>query len=128
MPSLPQTFRPRGAPTSREQDRARGSARARGYNARWDRVAARFKQTYPLCRGCEAIDRVEATAVVDHIEPHRGDQGLFWAPDNWQPLCRFHHDAVKRRLEHEWQSGRLRRDQLAIDSDRAIALTRELLG
>ena len=30
--------------------------------------------------------------VVDHIKPHRGDQKLFWDQNNWQPLCKEHHD------------------------------------
>ena len=25
---------------------------------------------------------------VDHIEPHKGDDTLFWDQDNWQPLCK----------------------------------------
>lgn len=34
---------------------------------------------------------MEAT-VVDHIVPHCGNQQLFWDTDNWQPLCKKHHD------------------------------------
>jgi 5-methylcytosine-specific restriction protein A len=30
--------------------------------------------------------------VVDHIIPHRGNKELFWNRENWQPLCRPHHD------------------------------------
>jgi 5-methylcytosine-specific restriction protein A len=30
--------------------------------------------------------------VVDHIIPHRGNQRLFWDQNNWQALCKRHHD------------------------------------
>lgn len=28
---------------------------------------------------------------VDHIEPHKNDEALFWDPGNWQPLCKSCH-------------------------------------
>lgn len=31
-------------------------------------------------------------SIVDHIIPHKGDKQLFWDRDNWQPLCKKHHD------------------------------------
>jgi 5-methylcytosine-specific restriction enzyme A len=46
---------------------------------------------------CEKTGRIEAANVVDHIIPHRGDMELFWDADNWQSLCRAHHDAKTRR-------------------------------
>ncbi|HHT2862347.1 TPA: HNH endonuclease, partial [Citrobacter freundii] len=24
---------------------------------------------------------------------------LFWSKDNWQPLCKAHHDSTKQRME-----------------------------
>lgn len=48
---------------------------------------------------CERDGRVTAANVVDHIIPHRGDQALFWDTDNWQPLCKPHHDRDKARQE-----------------------------
>jgi 5-methylcytosine-specific restriction protein A len=30
--------------------------------------------------------------VVDHIKPHKGDMTLFWDENNWQSLCKMHHD------------------------------------
>ncbi|WP_246549152.1 HNH endonuclease signature motif containing protein [Ancylobacter oerskovii] len=49
---------------------------------------------------CEARGEVTTAVVVDHIEPHRGDQRLFWDTDNWQPLCEPHHNSTKQREEH----------------------------
>ena len=66
---------------------ARGTACERGYDRRWRNASKRFLIEHPLCAACEAQGRVTAAAVVDHIEPHRGDPELFWDPDNWQGLC-----------------------------------------
>lgn len=30
--------------------------------------------------------------VVDHVIPHKGDKKFFWDENNWQPLCKRHHD------------------------------------
>ncbi|MFD0669710.1 HNH endonuclease [Ramlibacter sp. MAHUQ-53] len=48
---------------------------------------------------CKAQGRVGAANVVDHIEPHRGDQALFWRRSNWQALCSHHHNSAKQREE-----------------------------
>lgn len=66
---------------------------------------------HPLCVMCQAEGRIEAATVVDHIKPHRGDQALFWDRDNWQSLCKRHHDSDKQMLE---KSGRVRA-QIGLD-------------
>jgi hypothetical protein len=62
---------------------------------------------------CEQQGRITPATVVDHIEPHKlkdalksGNplaiskaQLLFWSKDNWQPLCKAHHDSTKQRME-----------------------------
>jgi len=77
-----------------------GHRRAQGYTRRWDQRAAAFRKRYPLCGQrpggqrpvmSECYDRgiVTVAAQVDHVVPHRGDQGLFWdEANNWQSLCR----------------------------------------
>lgn len=70
----------------REMDQHRGSARARGYDSRWERARKAFLQANPLCVAAQRRGRVEAASVVDHIKPHQGDHGLFWDASNWQPL------------------------------------------
>ncbi|MBZ5498887.1 MAG: HNH endonuclease [Acidobacteriia bacterium] len=40
----------------------------------------------PLCGECERVGRLTATAVVDHIVPHKGDSRLFGDESNWQAL------------------------------------------
>ena len=42
---------------------------------------------------CAKEGQTTAAIVVDHIVDHKGDQELFWNEDNWQSLCKPHHDA-----------------------------------
>lgn len=37
--------------------------------------------------------------VVDHKRPHRGDQALFWDPDNLHAISKAFHDSEKQREE-----------------------------
>ena len=75
------------------------SSTARGYSYRWQQYRLRFLQAHPLCAMCEAEGRVTAATVVDHIQPHRGDQTLFWDKSNHQALCATHHSRDKQREE-----------------------------
>lgn len=104
----------------------RGSARERGYDRAWDRASLAYRKQHPLCLGCEAVDDVTRTALVDHIIPFRGDHELKMDPANWQPLCTWHHSVVKQHLEVGYEQGRLTEADLRIDSKAAITLTLEL--
>lgn len=131
MPVQPPTFRPGGQRTKREAtgdyDRRRGSARDRGYTARWDEASLHHRAANPLCVGCLAVGRVAAAEVVDHIVPHRGDPALMWDPANRQSCCADHHNIVKQRLEALFDAGALAAADLSLASERAKQLTRELL-
>ncbi|WP_292326341.1 HNH endonuclease [Mesorhizobium sp.] len=48
---------------------------------------------------CLITEDVTEADIVDHIKPHRGDAALFFEPSNLQSLCKYHHDAVKQRVE-----------------------------
>jgi 5-methylcytosine-specific restriction enzyme A len=89
----------RCAKHARELDRRRGSAFERGYDRRWQRARRRFlsKPENFLCIDCKSEGFIEAATVVDHIRPHRGDEGLFWDETNWAPRCKPHHDAKTGR-------------------------------
>ena len=78
----------------------RASAFERGYSHRWQMARKQFLVTHPLCAECERIGKLTPATVVDHIQPHRGDQALFWDERNWQPLCKKCHDR-KTRLEDQ---------------------------
>jgi len=76
----------------RRQDRERGTAAQRGYDARWRKARKRFLAANPLCAECMKEGKVTAASVVDHIIPHKGDPVLFWDESNWQSLCKQCHD------------------------------------
>jgi len=52
----------------------------------------KFLQTHKHCAICDRYARKEPATVMDHIRPHRDDADLFWGEDNWQALCKYHHD------------------------------------
>lgn len=61
--------------------------------ARWKKISTSFLIENPVCVSCGA-----PSDVCDHIIPHRGDEALFWDPDNKQALCKRCHDR-KTRVE-----------------------------
>jgi 5-methylcytosine-specific restriction endonuclease McrA len=66
---------------------------------RWQQERKAFLMCNPLCVMCRQAGHTTAARIVDHIRPHRGDAVLFWDQQNWQPLCKQHHDSAKQRLE-----------------------------
>jgi 5-methylcytosine-specific restriction endonuclease McrA len=38
-------------------------------------------------------------SIVDHKRPHKGDEALFFDPNNLQSLCKPHHDGAKQAQE-----------------------------
>lgn len=124
---MPSTFRPAHQPTreeqKREHDQRRGSARDRGYSRAWDKAAAGFKRSHPLCLGCQAVGRIAATECVDHVVPHKGDKVRFWDRKNWQPLCNWHHDVIKQKLEVMFAKRQITEADLHVESEVAKQLT-----
>ncbi|QDM14585.1 HNH endonuclease [Tardiphaga sp. vice352] len=86
---------PRCAPAARrESDARRPTARARGYDSKWDLARRDFLQANPSCtrvRPNGAVCGSPAT-VVHHGVPHRGDKKLFWSRSNWFARCKPCHD------------------------------------
>lgn len=98
----------------KQEDERRGTAAERGYDSKWAKARAFYLRKHPLCVYCQRDKRVVAATVVDHITPHRlkealdsGDEQqiarartLFWdSANNWQPLCKPHHDGLKQAEE-----------------------------
>lgn len=75
------------------------------YGRRWAKARKIFLASHPLCTMCKQMGQITVATVVDHIQPHRGNQKLFWDTSNWQPLCKHCHDAHKHSLE---MTGKLR--------------------
>lgn len=115
MPHRAPTHKPmrRAAPVHASRDSTYTAAQ-RGYGSRWQKARAGWLASHPLCVMCERDGRVTEATVVDHVVPHRlawalasGDAGAiaaararFWDRDNWQSLCKAHHDGVKQALEN----------------------------
>ena len=66
---------------------------------RWRRERRAYLARNPLCVMCEAVGKTSLATTVDHVVPHRGDETLFWNQDNWQALCKRHHDRDKQQDE-----------------------------
>jgi 5-methylcytosine-specific restriction protein A len=81
-----------------------GSSSERGYTWAWTKARRVYLAAHPLCVMCSAAKRVTAANVVDHIIPHEGNQELFWSEENWQSLCRLHHDTTKAEIEGRHQA------------------------
>lgn len=62
------------------------------YGARWRKARHLFLMANPLCLMHRERGELVPASVVDHIEPHKGDESLFWRRSNWQPLCKPCHD------------------------------------
>ena len=89
-----------------EHDERRGTATARGYDARWQRLREMHLSGEPLCRRCTAQGRTTLAVLVDHIVPIR-DGGDALDDDNLQSLCRRCHDAkTAEDLAHRRQAAR----------------------
>jgi len=71
--------------------RRQPSASARGYGRKWQAARAGFLRKHPFCAGCLRRGLTIRATELDHIQPHRGDQALFWRRANWQPLCKRCH-------------------------------------
>jgi len=77
-------------------DQHRPTARQRGYDTKWDKARAAYLKAHPSCVMCGA-----AASVVDHIQPHKGNNALFWKSANWQALCTPCHSSRKQRMERQ---------------------------
>lgn len=79
----------------------RETANARGYNSQWQKATATYLKNNPLCKMCKEQGHITQAVVVDHIKPHKGDSKLFWdTKNNWQSLCKLHHDSTKQKIEN----------------------------
>lgn len=108
-------------------DARRPSARARGYDSRWEKASKAYLASHPLCASCERANRVTAATLTDHVIPHGGDRTLFWASSNWQSLCDECH-ALKTAREsgiarcgHAAQEVGHRRGVLCLDCGRVLS-------
>ena len=68
--------------------------------ARWQKLRwAVLVRDLFTCRRCKRVEPDTSQLVADHDTPHRGDEALFWDPENLQCLCKPCHDGDKQREE-----------------------------
>ena len=86
--------------TRKNQDKLRGSAASRGYNARWVAVRKRKLSRSPMCEVCKEY----AATVVHHIIAIDTIEGkpLRFSMENLQSLCRDCHERVERERGKRW--------------------------
>lgn len=56
------------------------------------------QQTGTLCIGKYPAPN---SPVVDHVDPHRGDELSFWDEKNLQTVSKAYHDSVKQHLDRK---------------------------
>jgi 5-methylcytosine-specific restriction protein A len=72
----------------------------------WRKLRAAVRAGEPFCASCQARGKLVPSAVVDHVEPHRGDWSKFVDRANLQALCKSCHDGAKQRAEKAQAFGR----------------------
>ena len=105
LPDMPPLFRPPGARSRADQNRAYDRRRysesetRRLYGTRrWKNERDDHLRRERFCRLCKAAGELTLATVRDHIEPHNGDVEKFWAGP-FQSLCDHHHNSVKQAEE-----------------------------
>ena len=65
---------------------------------RWRNERKSYLSDNPLCVHCKAEGRIKAATILDHKDPiskqpeHMREQ-MFWDKNNWQGLCKSHHES-----------------------------------
>lgn len=104
MPTKPQSFKPLTQRTAshrkRDADAKRRDTPWRAWykTPRWKSLREAQLSLQPLCQMCLEDEVVEAATACDHVEPHRGDEALFWH-GALQSLCDPCHNGRKQREE-----------------------------
>lgn len=69
-------------------------------NNKWKKARLEHLYEHPECAYCRARGMLSGADLVDHIEPHKGDEKLFWDRSNWQSLCWDCHSGEKQLEEN----------------------------
>ena len=70
--------------------------------ARWMRLRDAFRAEHPFCINADRDPRCTLlTDVVDHIQPHRGDEAKMFDPHNLQGMCATCHG--RKTAGETWQ-------------------------
>lgn len=70
------------------------------YDHQWEKFRAKFLAINTRCYACGK----DAT-VADHLRVHRGNERLFYKPDNIIPLCQRCHNRVTTLFDKYFREG-----------------------
>ena len=84
-----------------EAARPKLSARGWYHDPRWKAMRLRFLTEHPLCVECQ-----RPANTVDHVEPHKMDEALFWSWANLRAMCRPCHSRKTAREDGGWGNPR----------------------
>lgn len=87
---------------NREYDarrRAERPYRAWYKTSRWRAIRAAQLLKQPLCERCQSRGIITAATVAHHRTAHKGDEALFFDPDNLASSCADCHDVDEQRIE-----------------------------
>jgi 5-methylcytosine-specific restriction protein A len=90
---------PRCGCGKRDNNRARGTRTARGYDNRWGRFAKQYLQRNPLCVFCAQRGIVTAASEVHHRRKLKDHPELKYDESNLAASCKPCHSALTRRGE-----------------------------
>lgn len=76
----------------------RPSARERGYDAEWERLARVFMARHPMCQRCEKAGRKRAATIPHHIVPVSVAPELRLVETNLEALCAPCHGLVHAKM------------------------------
>jgi 5-methylcytosine-specific restriction protein A len=83
--------------------------------ARWKRMRRAQLRREPLCAFCLKQGKLVPAVVADHIEPHRGNEQLFWHGE-LRSLCQSCHSGSKQQIERTGFCTDIGRDGWPIDA------------
>lgn len=70
------------------------------YDGNWEKYRLKFLRHNPTCYSCGS-----KALVVDHIQPHKGDEKLFKKLDNHLPLCHKCHNTITALFDKNYIKG-----------------------
>ena len=82
--------------------------------SRWQKLREQQLRRHPLCAKCQARGHVTPATVADHIEPHKGNERLFFQ-GALQSLCASCHSSAKQAEEHRGYSTEIGLDGWPVD-------------
>ncbi|SCY25922.1 HNH endonuclease signature motif containing protein [Alkaliphilus peptidifermentans] len=86
-----------------EYDRSNRPYKKLYKTGKWQKLRRQVLANHPLCKVCKINGRIIKATVVDHINPHKGDEKLFYDIENLQSLCKSCHDSKTAKEDGRWK-------------------------